>query len=105
MPNLGLAGGYGLGGAARAVKEIRDEKLEEEKFQQELIAKAIQQALAKRIQDEVEQENRRQQERFTTSSNIDQQNLMLRANASGRLQDLLIGILKDPAMLVFLDRT
>jgi uncharacterized protein DUF1800 len=32
-----------------------------------------------------------------------QQNLMLRANASGRLQDLLIGILKDPAMLVFLD--
>jgi hypothetical protein len=32
-----------------------------------------------------------------------QQNRMLRANASGRLQDLLIGILKDPAMLVFLD--
>ena len=32
-----------------------------------------------------------------------QQNLMLRANASGRLQDLLVGILKDPAMLVFLD--
>jgi hypothetical protein len=32
-----------------------------------------------------------------------QQNLMLRANASGRLQDLLIGILKDPAMLVYLD--
>jgi uncharacterized protein (DUF1800 family) len=31
------------------------------------------------------------------------QNLMLRANASGRLQDLLIGILKDPAMLVYLD--
>ena len=32
-----------------------------------------------------------------------QQNLMFRANASGRLQDLLIGILKDPAMLVYLD--
>ncbi len=32
-----------------------------------------------------------------------QQNLMLRANASGRLHDLLIGILKDPAMLVYLD--
>ena len=32
-----------------------------------------------------------------------QQNRMLRANASGRLQDLLIGILKDPAMLVYLD--
>jgi uncharacterized protein (DUF1800 family) len=32
-----------------------------------------------------------------------QQNLMLRANASARLQDLLIGILKDPAMLVYLD--
>ena len=32
-----------------------------------------------------------------------QQNLMLRASASGRLQDLLIGILKDPAMLVYLD--
>ena len=31
------------------------------------------------------------------------QNLMLRANASGRLQDLLVGILKDPAMLVYLD--
>ena len=32
-----------------------------------------------------------------------QQNRMLRANASGRLPDLLIGILKDPAMLVYLD--
>jgi uncharacterized protein (DUF1800 family) len=31
------------------------------------------------------------------------QNSMLRANASGRLQDLLVGILKDPAMLVYLD--
>jgi len=31
------------------------------------------------------------------------QNLMFRANASGRLQDLLIAILKDPAMLVYLD--
>jgi hypothetical protein len=31
------------------------------------------------------------------------QHAMLRANASGRLQDLLIGILKDPAMLVYLD--
>jgi hypothetical protein len=32
-----------------------------------------------------------------------QQNLMFRAHASGRLQELLIGILKDPAMLVYLD--
>ena len=32
-----------------------------------------------------------------------QQNLMFRAHASGPLQDLLIGILKDPAMLVYLD--
>jgi hypothetical protein len=31
------------------------------------------------------------------------QNLMFRAHASGRLQDLLIGILTDPAMLVYLD--
>ena len=31
------------------------------------------------------------------------QNQMLRANASGRLRDLLIGILRDPAMLVYLD--
>jgi len=31
------------------------------------------------------------------------QNLMFRAHASGRLQDLLVGILKDPAMLVYLD--
>jgi uncharacterized protein (DUF1800 family) len=31
------------------------------------------------------------------------QNQMFRANASGRLQDLLVGILKDPAMLVYLD--
>lgn len=31
------------------------------------------------------------------------QNTMLRERASGRLRDLLIGILKDPAMLVFLD--
>jgi len=31
------------------------------------------------------------------------QNLMFRANASGRLQDLLIAILKDPGMLVYLD--
>jgi uncharacterized protein DUF1800 len=32
-----------------------------------------------------------------------QQNLMLRQHASGRLRDLLVGILKDPAMLVYLD--
>jgi uncharacterized protein (DUF1800 family) len=32
-----------------------------------------------------------------------QQNRMLRANAAGRLPDLLVGILKDPAMLVYLD--
>jgi uncharacterized protein (DUF1800 family) len=32
-----------------------------------------------------------------------QQNRMLRANASGNLRDLLIGILKDPGMLVYLD--
>ena len=32
-----------------------------------------------------------------------QQNLMFRANASGRFRDLLVGLLKDPAMLVFLD--
>ena len=31
------------------------------------------------------------------------QNEMLRAHASGRFRDLLIGILKDPAMLVYLD--
>ncbi len=31
------------------------------------------------------------------------QNEMLRANASGTLRDLLMGILKDPAMLVYLD--
>ena len=31
------------------------------------------------------------------------QNLMLRERASGQLRDLLVGILKDPAMLVFLD--
>ena len=31
------------------------------------------------------------------------QNEMFRANASGSLRDLLIGILKDPAMLVYLD--
>jgi len=31
------------------------------------------------------------------------QNRMLRANASGRLRELLVGILKDPAMLVYLD--
>jgi hypothetical protein len=31
------------------------------------------------------------------------QNEMLRARASGRLRDLLVGILKDPAMLVYLD--
>ena len=31
------------------------------------------------------------------------QNEMLRAHASGNLRDLLIGILKDPAMLVYLD--
>jgi uncharacterized protein (DUF1800 family) len=31
------------------------------------------------------------------------QNEMLRANASGNLRDLLLGILKDPAMLVYLD--
>jgi hypothetical protein len=32
-----------------------------------------------------------------------QQNEMLRGRASGRLRDLLVGILEDPAMLVFLD--
>jgi hypothetical protein len=32
-----------------------------------------------------------------------QQNLMLRANASGTLRALLVGILKDPGMLVYLD--
>jgi uncharacterized protein (DUF1800 family) len=32
-----------------------------------------------------------------------QQNRMLRANASGNLRDLLVGILKDPGMLVYLD--
>lgn len=32
-----------------------------------------------------------------------QQNLMLRASASGNFRDLLVGLLKDPAMLVFLD--
>ena len=31
------------------------------------------------------------------------QNEMLRANASGRLRELLVGILEDPAMLVYLD--
>ena len=31
------------------------------------------------------------------------QNQMFRANASGSLRDLLIGVLKDPAMLVYLD--
>jgi hypothetical protein len=31
------------------------------------------------------------------------QNEMFRANASGSLRDLLVGILKDPAMLVYLD--
>jgi len=31
------------------------------------------------------------------------QNEMLRANASGTFRDLLVGILKDPAMLVYLD--
>jgi uncharacterized protein (DUF1800 family) len=31
------------------------------------------------------------------------QNQMLRANASGGLRELLVGILKDPAMLVYLD--
>ena len=31
------------------------------------------------------------------------QNEMLRANANGRFEDLLVGILKDPAMLVYLD--
>ena len=32
-----------------------------------------------------------------------QQHLMLRKNASGSFRDLLVGILKDPAMLVYLD--
>jgi hypothetical protein len=32
-----------------------------------------------------------------------QQHLMLRRHASGQLRDLLVGILKDPAMLVYLD--
>ena len=34
---------------------------------------------------------------------MDRQNEMLRANASGDFRDLLLGILKDPAMLVYLD--
>ena len=34
---------------------------------------------------------------------MDRQNEMLRANASGNFRDLLLGILKDPAMLVYLD--
>ena len=34
---------------------------------------------------------------------MQRQNEMLRAKASGGLRDLLVGILKDPAMLVFLD--
>ena len=34
---------------------------------------------------------------------MQQQNEMLRAKASGALRDLLVGILKDPAMLMFLD--
>jgi uncharacterized protein (DUF1800 family) len=47
---------------------------------------------------------------FATANNkvrdarmMQQQNAMLRAKASGGLRDLVIGILKDPAMLVFLD--
>src|ERR1700741_1956784 len=32
-----------------------------------------------------------------------QQNAMLRAHAAGSFRDLLVGILKDPAMLVYLD--
>jgi hypothetical protein len=32
-----------------------------------------------------------------------QQNLMFRANASGGFRDLLVGLLRDPAMLVYLD--
>jgi uncharacterized protein (DUF1800 family) len=47
---------------------------------------------------------------FATANNkvrdarmMQRQNEMLRARASGGLRDLLIGILKDPAMLVFLD--
>jgi len=32
-----------------------------------------------------------------------QQNLMFRANASGNFRELLVGLLKDPAMLVYLD--
>jgi uncharacterized protein (DUF1800 family) len=34
---------------------------------------------------------------------MQRQNEMLRARASGNLRDLLVGVLKDPAMLVFLD--
>ena len=34
---------------------------------------------------------------------MQRQNEMLRANASGSLRELLIGVLKDPAMLVYLD--
>ena len=34
---------------------------------------------------------------------MERQNDMLRANASGNLRDLLLGILRDPAMLVYLD--
>ncbi len=47
---------------------------------------------------------------FATANNkvrdarmMQRQNEMLRARASGSLRDLLVGILKDPAMLVFLD--
>jgi uncharacterized protein (DUF1800 family) len=47
---------------------------------------------------------------FATANNkvrdarmMQQQNEMLRAQASGGLRDLLVGVLKDPAMLVFLD--
>ncbi len=34
---------------------------------------------------------------------MERQNSMLRANARGNIRDLLLGILKDPAMLVYLD--
>ncbi len=34
---------------------------------------------------------------------MERQNQMLRANASGSFRDLLLGILRDPAMLVYLD--
>src|SRR5581483_1897362 len=39
----------------------------------------------------------------TGESKVRDYRMMLRRNAAGRLRDLLVGILKDPAMLVYLD--